>query len=58
MPSAKRRNFNSKPASLDIINRHNKHSKETWPEVRHKIAREQRIKEPRYLFSDPNLGEQ
>jgi hypothetical protein len=50
MPSAKRRNFNTEPASREVLDRHNKHSKETWPEVKHKILREQRIKEPlRYM---------
>ena len=58
MPSAKRRNFNRGPVSRAVIDRHNKHSRETWPEVKGKERRDQKAKEPRYIFGDPNLGEQ
>jgi hypothetical protein len=47
MPSAKRR-FDRGPVSLTVINRHNKHTGETWHDVKARERREQRPKADRF----------
>jgi hypothetical protein len=47
MPSADKRNYNSKPATREVIDFHNRHGKETYPEVKARMPREPRAYRPR-----------
>ena len=48
MPSAKRRNFGKGPVSRAVLDFHNRHTKETYPEVMAKKPRKQERAHDRY----------
>ena len=42
------------PVSREVIDLHNRHTRETYPEVKAKLPKQ---RERPYLFGDKNLGE-
>lgn len=56
MPSAAKRNYNSGPVSIEVYERHNRHSRETWHDVQAAKHREQRRVKQKPLYGDPNIG--